>query len=156
MSNAKQDLVRRFTEEAFGSHDLSIAVSCAHPEIAIDWSRSVGPFRNVYRGHEGVAQFWESLWEAWEEFEPRIEEVIECGHDRLVTANLIRARGKASGVEVTSRGAVLWTFREGRIAGARLFQSRDDALEAVGLTADAPLDPPDATTLAPRENRQRG
>jgi ketosteroid isomerase-like protein len=80
------------------------------------------------------------MWEAWGEFAPQIEESIECGHDRLVTANRIRARGKASGVEVNSRRAVLWTFRDGKVAGARLYQSREEALEAVGLTADARLD----------------
>jgi ketosteroid isomerase-like protein len=141
MSSEKEDLVRRFTDEAWGNRDLSVAMACAHPEIEIDWSTSIGPFKDIYKGHEGLAQFWESLWDAWDEFAPRIEESIECGHDRLITANLIRARGKASGVEVSSRGAVLWMFRDGKIAGARLFQSRDEALEAVGLTADARLDP---------------
>jgi hypothetical protein len=40
-----------------------------------------------------------------------------------------------------SRGAALWTFRDGKIAGTRLFQSRDEALEAVDMTADAGRDP---------------
>jgi ketosteroid isomerase-like protein len=134
MSNEQKNLVRRFTEEAWGNRDLSAALACAHSEIEIDWSASMGPFKDVYRGHEGLAQFWEALWEAWDEFAPQIEESIEYGDDRLITANQIRARGKASGVEVTSRGAVLWTFRDGKIASARLFQSRDDALEAVSST----------------------
>jgi ketosteroid isomerase-like protein len=141
MSNEKEDLVRRFTEEAWRDKDLSAALACAHPEIEIDWSTSLSPFKGIYHGHAGLERFWESLWEAWDEFTPEIEESIECGPDRLVTANLIRARGKASGVEVSSRGAGLWTFRDGKIAGMRLFQSRDEALEAVDMTADAGHDP---------------
>ena len=141
MSSEKEDLVRRFTEGAWADRDLSAAVACTHPEIEIDWSTSLGPSKDIYHGHDGLAQFWESLWEAWDEFAPQIEESVECGQDRLITANLIRARGKASGVEVSSRGAVLWTFRDGKIVGARLFQSLDEAREAVGVTADVRLDP---------------
>jgi ketosteroid isomerase-like protein len=140
MSSEKEDLVRRFTDEAWGNRDLSVAMAYAHPEIEIDWSTSMGPLKDIYYGHDGLAQFWESLWDAWDEFVPQIEESIECGNDRLITVNLTRARGKASGVEVSSRGAFLWTFRDGKIAGTKLFQSRDEALEAVGLTADARLD----------------
>jgi uncharacterized protein len=133
----KEDVVRRFTEEAWGRRDLNTAMACAHPDIEIDWSASMGPFKNIYRGHDGLEKFWQTLWEAWDEFNPQIEESIDCGPDRLITANFIRARGKASGVEVTSRGAVLWAFRDGKLVGARLFQTRDEALEAVGLAADA-------------------
>jgi ketosteroid isomerase-like protein len=140
MSDEKEGLVRLFMVEAWGRRDLSIALECAHPDIEIDWSTSLGPYKDLYRGHAGVEQFWDSLWEAWDEFSPQIEETIECGENSLITANLIRARGNASGVEVTSRGAVLWTFRDGKIATAKLFQGREDALEARGLASDDRLD----------------
>jgi ketosteroid isomerase-like protein len=141
MPSEKEDLVRGFLEEAWANQDRSAALAYIHPEIEIDWSTSVGPAKDIYRGHEGLVRFWESLWEAWDEFAPNIEESIERGRDQLITANLIRARGKASGIEVTSRGAILWTFRDGKIAGARLFQSRDEALEA-DPSEDAPAAAP--------------
>src|SRR2546423_8218854 len=141
MASDKEDLVRRFMEQAWSDHDLSVALVCAHPEIELDWSASVGPLGDVYRGHEGLVRFWDAIWDAFDEFMPQIEETIEAGHDRLITCDLIRGRGKASGVEVNSRGAVLWTFRDAKIAQARLFQSRDEARAAAGLAGNARSDP---------------
>src|SRR5207249_9093513 len=46
MSNEQEDLVRRFTEDAWVDQDLSIALACAHPEIEIDWSTSLSPFKD--------------------------------------------------------------------------------------------------------------
>jgi ketosteroid isomerase-like protein len=136
MPSQNEDLVRR-TLEAWKKKELGVVLACAHPEIELDWSASVGPLQGMYHGHAGMARFWDLLWDAFEEFAPLIEACIECGDDRLITDNLIRARGKASGIDVTSRGATLWTFRDGKIAGEKLFQSLDEALAAVGLTADA-------------------
>jgi ketosteroid isomerase-like protein len=130
-----EDLVRR-TLEAWKDKDLGVVLDCAHPEVELDWSASVGPFRGMYYGHAGMAEFWDLLWDAFEEFIPQIEACIDCGDDRLITDNPITARGKASGVDVTSRGATLWTFRDGKIVGQKLFQSLDEALAAVGLTSD--------------------
>jgi ketosteroid isomerase-like protein len=137
MSTEKEDLVRRFTEEAFRKKDPDILLSSTHPDIEVDWSSSIGPFQDVYHGHDQVTRFWEALWEAWDEFTPQIETIIECGEDRLLTEIAISARGKASGIEVNSRGATLWTFRDDKIVGARLFQSLDEALEVVRPKADA-------------------
>jgi ketosteroid isomerase-like protein len=128
-----EEVVRRFLNEAWGRRDMDAALACAHPEIEIDWSNSMAPFGGTYTGYDGLVRFWTSLWEAWEQFRPVIEEVIELGHDRFITVNLIRARGKGSGIEVESRGAALWTMRDTKIAAVKLFQGKDEALQALGL-----------------------
>ena len=38
------------------------------------------------------------------------------------------------GIEVVSRGAFVWTIRNGAIERMVMYQSRQDALEAVGLS----------------------
>jgi hypothetical protein len=38
------------------------------------------------------------------------------------------------GIEVAVRGTVVWTIRNGAIERATLYQERQDALEAVGLS----------------------
>jgi ketosteroid isomerase-like protein len=134
MSRNNEDLVRRFLTEIATRRDSNAALACAHADINVDWSDSRAPYSGTYRGHEGVMQFWTGLWDAWDEFSPEIEEVIECGRDRLVTVTMIRARGKTSGIEVAARGAVLWTVRDGRISQVKLFQGKDEALEAVGVS----------------------
>ena len=41
-------------------------------------------------------------------------------------------RGKGSGVEVDATGVQLWTIVDGEARGIRLYQSKADALAAVG------------------------
>ena len=73
------------------------------------------------------------MLEAWEQFSPEMEEVQECGPEELITLDVVRARGKGSGIDMEARGAMLWTVREGKIVRAKMFQTKDEALEAVGL-----------------------
>jgi ketosteroid isomerase-like protein len=136
MSSSKEQIVRDLME-AWGSHDVDAAITYVHPEIEFDWSRSMAPFRGVYRGHAGLRSYWTASWEAWGEFKPQIEEAIDCGPERLLTVNLVRARGESSGLEISARGAMLWTFRDGKIIGATLFQDKDEALEAIALESGA-------------------
>jgi ketosteroid isomerase-like protein len=130
LTSSKQEMVRRLME-AWGRNEVDSTLELLHPEVVLDWSRSISPFRGVYRGHAGVREYWAASWEAWATFKPRIEEAIDCGPDQLITVNRVRARGEASGLEISARGAALWTFCDGLIIGFTLFQDRDDALAAV-------------------------
>jgi ketosteroid isomerase-like protein len=61
------------------------------------------------------------------------EEIIEVDEARVVVVNRVRGRGRGSGVEVDATGAQLWTITGGEIRSVKLYQSKADALEAVGL-----------------------
>ncbi len=132
MSQQNFALVRRF-EDAFTRRDLDAALSCVHADFEFDWSNSMGPFVGTYRGHEGLRRFWSELLEVWEEFSPQAEEHVECSNDTLITLDVVRGRGKGSGIDMEAHGAMLWTLREGKISRVKMFQTRDDALEAVRL-----------------------
>jgi ketosteroid isomerase-like protein len=127
------EVVRRFYA-SWSRRDLDAALECVHPEIEFDWSGSLSPFRGIYRGREGVVLAWTEIMDAWTKFAPEIEKVIECGPERLITPTLVRGQGKASGVQGEAHGAVLWTLREGKIIQGKLFQSKEEALEAVGVS----------------------
>ena len=132
MSVENVALVRRF-EESWRNQELDAALECVHDEIEFDWSDSIGPFVGTYRGHDGFTRFWNELLDAWERFSPEAVEFIECGPQELITLDVVRARGRGSGIDMESRGAMLWTLREGKIARAKMFQTKAEALEAVGL-----------------------
>jgi ketosteroid isomerase-like protein len=72
------------------------------------------------------------MLEAWERFSPEMVEVFECGPERLITLDLVRARGKGSGIDMEARGAMLWTVQGGKIVRVKMFQTKDEALQAVG------------------------
>jgi hypothetical protein len=68
---------------------------------------------------------WESAW-----LEPH--EFIEAG-DLVVMPATLRLKGRG-GIEVVSRGWLVFTIRNGAIERMVLYQERQDALEAVGLS----------------------
>ena len=72
--------------------------------------------------------------DAWEEFRLEIVEIIECVDGRVITVNLVRGRGRGSGISIEGTGAVLWKLGQGKVLGTKLCQTRDEALEAVGLS----------------------
>ena len=73
---------------------------------------------------------WESSWESWS-WDP--EEFIEAG-ERVVAVLRVHARGRQSGVDVERIDGAVWTLREGKCVGLDYYGSREEALEAAGLS----------------------
>jgi ketosteroid isomerase-like protein len=56
MSEENVEIVRRHTK-AWNRRDLKTWLALFHPDAELDWSRSRGPLKGVYRGHgerEGI------------------------------------------------------------------------------------------------------
>ena len=87
----------------------------------------------IYHGIEGVEAATRDQFEAWDWFWQEGERFIEAGDDVVVLTRL-HGRLKESEREVQSKAADVWTFRERRAVRFRSYDSRADALEAVGLT----------------------
>jgi hypothetical protein len=60
-------------------------------------------------------------------------EVIDVGSDTVVLVARLLGRGRSSGVQVEALGAAVWTLRDRTVTGLTLYQTRDEALRAVGL-----------------------
>jgi ketosteroid isomerase-like protein len=127
-------LVRRF-EDCVGRADFPGALECITPDFELDWSNSIGPSIGVYQGEDGLRRFWQELHEVWDHFTPHAEEFLDCPPDRLITVDVVRGRGKGSGIDMEAHGAILWTIRDAKIAGMKMFQGKEAALEAAGLPA---------------------
>jgi ketosteroid isomerase-like protein len=123
--------VRRFTE-SWVQDDLNAILACIGPDMEFDWTESISPFRDVYSGREGLERFWGEMRETFDDFTPRIDDVVVCGHGRLVTRITVSGRARASGIELEASGAMLWSVRDGKIVQGKLFQSEQDALAAIG------------------------
>jgi ketosteroid isomerase-like protein len=130
-------LVEEFNS-GWNDRDLARVLTCIDDEMEFDWSDSIGPLSGIYRGYDGMRNFWRETWDAWEEFAIEVEEVIEVGSDRLVTPTTVRARGKGSGVDVEARGAMIWTLQNGTIRSGRFFQTREEALKAASSESTHP------------------
>jgi ketosteroid isomerase-like protein len=87
----------------------------------------------VQRGHAAVKARFAAMLEAIDE--PRIEaqEFIDAG-DQTVVAVRMSGRGKASGVEVDGRLFHVVTEDHDKLVRVEWYGSRDEALDAVGLS----------------------
>jgi ketosteroid isomerase-like protein len=131
MSGEKVELVHRVTD-LFNERDLEAALEFLTDDFVMDWSNSIGPLRGIYDGREGLRRLWETFTEAWESIRWEPLEVSELDDDHLLVINSVHMRGKGSGVDVEASGAQLWTFRDGIPASIKLYQSKAEALAAVG------------------------
>jgi ketosteroid isomerase-like protein len=64
----------------------------------------------------------------------RPEEFTDLGTHRVLVVGLFQGRGRSSDVEVSLPVASVYEIRDGMVASVRDYGSRDEALEAAGLS----------------------
>jgi uncharacterized protein len=135
VSRENVEVVRRVYEAAAG-RDSAAVLDLYDPEIELDSTRLdiVGAAGAVHRGHDGMRKFFREWHEAWESIEYDFDELIDAGGDQVVSVVTRRGRGRASGAEVELHVALLWTLRDGKVVRVRWFPTREQALQAAGLT----------------------
>ena len=87
----------------------------------------------VYLGRNAVIEGSRRYWGTWDDYNVEPEELLDA-HPSVVVILRERGRGKGSGAPFNRLHPQLWTFRGDRIIRWESFQSRDDALRAVGLS----------------------
>jgi ketosteroid isomerase-like protein len=133
MSQENVEIVRRGFD-AYNRGDLDGLLERWAPDAVVDWSRSRGFDAGVFRGHDAIRAHWQRLLESFDEVRIELVEPIEEVEDGLlVVENLGYLRGR-DGIEVQTRSALLITIRDGQTASFTLYQTKQEALEAAGLT----------------------
>jgi ketosteroid isomerase-like protein len=82
----------------------------------------------LIRGYEGIRQFFEEVDGIFDDIVFEEEEILEFG-DQVLVISTGRFRGRTSGADVTARGAIVWTVRDGKLVRFRFYQTKEDALE---------------------------
>ena len=72
------------------------------------------------------------LFEVWENYRIEAEELIDAG-DRVVVVGRARGTARGSGMELDNSICLVWSVRDGKLAGFETVRDRGAALEAVGL-----------------------
>ena len=87
----------------------------------------------IYRGHEGVLQWFVDWRREWTDYVMEVESYEDLG-DQVLTIERNRAMGKRSGVAVDMRTTSLWTLRDGKVTRWEGFPSEEEARKAAGLS----------------------
>ena len=130
MSQENVEIVKT-SIDAYNREDWDAFFKDFAPGFEMDFSRAVGPWRGVFgldQNRRVVGEFRET----WESARLEPHEFIEAG-DLVVVPGTQHVKGRG-GIEVAARGAFVWTIRNGAIERMVMYQSRQDALEAVGLS----------------------
>jgi ketosteroid isomerase-like protein len=130
MSQENVEVVRR-QFEAWNRRDLRTWLASFRSDAEIDWSRSRGPLKGVYRGHGELEVFWDAFWSTFEDVQIEMHGFAEVGSE-VVVPNTAHVRGR-QGIEVVARSTFVFTVENGLITRFQMFQERAEALEAVGL-----------------------
>jgi uncharacterized protein len=116
--------------EAAERHDNEAIFPLYDADVEVQGLHDLGD--RVYRGLGGVREFWRDWSASWSESGSEVEEWIDAGDDVIAVMRLW-GRGKRSGVPVEARQSHVWTLREGKMWRLRVYDTKDEALRAVGL-----------------------
>ncbi|HEX2358924.1 MAG TPA: nuclear transport factor 2 family protein [Solirubrobacterales bacterium] len=136
MSQENIDVIREAVD-ALNRRDVDAFIAFARPDV--EWKEPTDPFpglRPIYHGRDGVREWLEEAFlELWESFHVEVGEITEASDDRVFFEMWLTARGAASGVEtVIHTWSVTWHADDGKVARRALFWTREEGLEAAGLS----------------------
>jgi ketosteroid isomerase-like protein len=70
----------------------------------------------------------------FDNFKSEPVELLEVGEDKVVAVNRISGTAKQSGIESEMTFAAVYTFLDGKMIRGREYATREQALEAAGLS----------------------
>ena len=138
MSRENVELVRRFFEalnSATRTRELQpLLDEFLDPDI--DWRAVEGAIDDIggMRGIAAVRLYIEDWLDTFDDLTMAADEVIEVDDDRVLVPQRLSGRAKQSGIEAQLAFAVLYTIQNGRFVKVREYETREGALEAVGLS----------------------
>jgi uncharacterized protein len=127
MSEENVEIVRQGFE-AYVRRDLAAAT--AHHDDAIVFKPAEEP---PIEGREAVLSYIQRWEEPWDDYEAKVEDLVDAGDSVLVTFQ-VKARGKGSGIEVDARSYQVHSLEGGKLVRMEEYLDRDEALRAAGLS----------------------
>ena len=131
MSQENVEVVRQLFD-AWNRGDYAAASALVDPAISVE-SLLDGPMAGRYDGAERAARWLSDFWGNFGEFHTEIGEYMTRGDDVVIAAHHY-GRGKSSGVEVQMDNWQIFTVRGEKIVRYRLYTTKQEALEAAGLS----------------------
>jgi ketosteroid isomerase-like protein len=85
-------------------------------------------------GKDALRAYAQDWLDTFAEFRSEPIELIDAGEEEVIAVTRVSGRAKLSGVKTDLTYAALYTIRDGKIVRGREYWTRDEALEAAGLS----------------------
>jgi ketosteroid isomerase-like protein len=132
MSRENVELVETLWD-AFQRGDIDTMRGASRSDVVIVQPSEL-PDSKTYVGHEGVKEAVEDWPKQWDDFRFEVLEIIDISDSRVVSVTRHHGRGAVSGIEVNTIIAYIHAITDGKVARIDMFMSREQALEAAGLS----------------------
>jgi ketosteroid isomerase-like protein len=104
-------------------------------DVEVDFSTHPLPDLPVFvHGKDAAVNWWRHYWGTWDEYVVEPIEFVDAGEEQVVVVQRERGRGRGSGVPFEFDAALVFTLRAGKAARVQFHRTREQALEAVGLS----------------------
>ena len=131
MSRENVEIVRR-AFAAFNRDGPEAALAEFGPDV--EWHDLPDqPDAEVHHGHQDFLAAFEQFFAELEDYRVNLDETIDRGEQIVVCAR-ITGRGRGSGARFEQPVVGVWTLRNGFVLRAVWFGTREEALEAVGVS----------------------
>jgi hypothetical protein len=128
--------VERYREalDAWNRRDLVWILEQASPDLEFHTAQLFPGIEPVYRGREGMVEFWTSfIEEPWALLRFQIESIEPVGRNRVLALLTFHGTERDSGQEVSLPYAHLATFSGDEVSRIDAFADWDEARRAAGL-----------------------
>ncbi len=132
MARTNPELARK-AFAAFNESGTEAMLEYLREDFVMTTPAEVAAEPGVYRGHDGVREYWDSFFEVMEVIRPEPVRFHESG-DWLLIELEVYVRGKGSGVSAEQMAYAAMRVEDGKAAELTFFQTLDDGLEAIGAT----------------------
>jgi ketosteroid isomerase-like protein len=130
MSEPNVELVRAWVE-AFNRGDTEASIELCDPDFELVESQTLPGAARV-SGHEGLRRYERGWRRNWSDQEWRVEELIDLPPNRVLLIARLWLKGLRSGAEVERRWTYLFTVRDGKLLRQDGYDSKEEALGALG------------------------
>jgi ketosteroid isomerase-like protein len=129
MSQENLEVARRCLE-LFGRGEMEALLRYVDPAIETNEGAEL-PGAASYFGHAGLAMAYDHWASQWDDLRIELEELIDAGRD-VIAVTRHHGTGRASGAAVQAVVAYVFTVEDGKFVRMRIFNTKTQALEAVG------------------------
>ena len=130
MSQESVEIVRA-SFEAWNEGDADSLRRLYTEDVAIE--TGITELGRTFEGDDPIGRWVAEVQETWAKLRFEAERIFEAD-DLVVSFYRATGVGRATGIEVVRELTCIYRIRDGRIASARIYLDRAEALEAVGLS----------------------